>query len=311
MKSRVSASMVCVVTTIVVAGVAIVHAAGAVQAPAPTGDAFELATFYRNIEAEQARAAAVAAAPGVARPPGRATTQRGGTLNGRAMTVRELIRDAYGFRNRALSDVTGGPGWLDWERYDVTAKAAIELGTSGMAGLPPVAERLLRKLLEDRLQLKLHTEMRQRQVYELVMAQNGQLGKGLKPSTQDCSGFYGFSTSTGLPLADAPPPKPICSFRLAGGVFSTGNMTMEELVRFLPAFPSINTVVIDKTGLKGGYDITVEYQLADLNAANSPEMAARPLFNQAFEQQTGIKLVKTQGQVEILVIDRVERPSAN
>ena len=82
-------------------------------------------------------------------------------------------------------------------------------------------------------------------------------------------------------------------------------------MRFLPAFPSINTVVIDKTGLKGGYDITVEYQLADLNAANSPEMALRPLFNQAFEQQTGIKLVRTEGQVEILVIDRVERPSAN
>jgi uncharacterized protein (TIGR03435 family) len=88
-------------------------------------------------------------------------------------------------------------------------------------------------------------------------------------------------------------------------------MTMEELARFLPAFPSINTTVIDKTGLKGSYDLVVEYQLADLAAPNSPETAGRPLFNRAMEQQLGLKLVKVQGAVEVLVVEHVERPSDN
>jgi len=63
--------------------------------------------------------------------------------------------------------------------------------------------------------------------------------------------------------------------------------------------------------LKGGYDFTVLYQLLNVAAVQSPEVASRPLFNQAFEQQLGIKLVKTQGPVEILVVESAERPTDN
>ena len=273
-------------------------------------DAFEVASIRRNKTAEEERAARIAASPGIALPPGRARTQAGGTLNGTAMTVRELIRDAYGYRNRALSDVTGGPDWLDQERYDVIARASIEFPASSMLGIPPDAERLLKKLLQDRFKLKVRTETRRRDIYEMQMAREGKLGEGLKLSEGTCLSFYAFSTSP-TAAGTAGQAKPVCSFVIAGGTFSGGNMTMEELSKFLPAFPSINTTVVDKTGLKGGYDFTVLYQLSNVAAVQSAEVASRPLFNQAFEQQTGIKLVKTQGPVEVLIVESVERPTDN
>ena len=160
--------------------------------------------------------------------------------------------------------------------------------------------------------LKLRTETRQRDIYEMRLAREGKLGDGLKPSDGSCLSFYGFSTSpTGAGAGAAAAAKPICSFVISGGTFAAGNMTMEEMSKFLPAFPSINTSVVDRTGLKGGYDFTVLYQLGNVAAAQTAEMASRPLFNQAFEQQTGIKLVKTQGPVEVLVVERVERPTEN
>jgi uncharacterized protein (TIGR03435 family) len=275
-------------------------------------DAFDVASIRRNKAAEEERAARIAASPGIALPPGRARTQAGGTLNGTAMTVRELIRDAYGYRNRALSDVTGGPDWLDQERYDVIARASIEFPASSMLGIPPDAERLLRKLLQDRFGLKVRTEARRRDIYEMQMAREGKLGDGIKRSEGTCLSFYAFSTSPAVAGAGAAAQsKPVCSFVIAGGTFSGGNMTMEELSKFLPAFPSINTTVVDKTGLQGGYDFTVLYQLANVAAVQSAEVASRPLFNQAFEQQTGIKLVKTQGPVEVLIVESVERPTDN
>jgi len=288
------------------------------QSGQPKVDSFEVASIRRNKKAEETRAAAEASAPGVARPPGRARTQPGGMVNGSAMTVRELIRDAYGYRNRALSDVTGGPDWIDKERYDVLAKAATEFPASVMAGLPPEAERLLKNLLEKRLNLKIKKEVQQRPIYEMTLDKGGKPGAGLKASDGKCIGFYGVSTSSGgggdKPASEgaaSPPARKPCPFTLSGGVFSSNNMTMEELARFLAAFPSIGTTVIDKTALSGGYDITVRYQLADVSAQNTPEMASRPLFNQAFEQQLGLKLTKKQGPVEILVVEGIERPSEN
>jgi len=156
------------------------------------------------------------------------------------------------------------------------------------------------------------TETRRKDVYEMQLARDGKLGDGLKPSEGTCASFYGFSTSpAAATTGGVPDRKPVCSFVISGGTFSGGNMTMEEMAKFLPAFPSINTTVIDKTGLKGGYDFTVLYQLLNVAAVQSPEVASRPLFNQAFEQQLGIKLVKTEGPVETLVVESAERPTDN
>ena len=60
-------------------------------------DAFDVASIRRNKTAEEERDARIAASPAIALPPGRARTQAGGTLNGMAMTVQDLILHAYGY----------------------------------------------------------------------------------------------------------------------------------------------------------------------------------------------------------------------
>ena len=93
---------------------------------------FEVASIKRNKEVEAQRATID---PNIPTVPGRAQILRGGLMVGRGMTVRELIRDAYGYRNRAQGDIVGGPGWIDTERYDVQAKASGDLPPSTSMGL--------------------------------------------------------------------------------------------------------------------------------------------------------------------------------
>ena len=75
---------------------------GATTTPAPAGIRFELASIRRNLEAEQQRAAVPIYVPVI---PGRAQTLPKGVLRARGMSVRELIGDAHGYRNRAHSEI--------------------------------------------------------------------------------------------------------------------------------------------------------------------------------------------------------------
>jgi hypothetical protein len=139
---------------------------GATPTPAPADVRFELASIRRNLEAEQQRAAIPIYVPVI---PGRAQTLPKGVLRGRGMSVRELIRDAYGYRNRAHSEILNAPDWIDKERYDVEARADYEFPISTAMGLPPAAEAALRALLAERFSLRVRTEVQRRRVYELVV----------------------------------------------------------------------------------------------------------------------------------------------
>lgn len=88
---------------------------GATPATAPADVRFELASIRRNLDAEQQRASVPIYVPVV---PGRAQTLPKGVLRARGLSVRELIRDAYGYRNRAHSEIVNAPNWIDNERID-------------------------------------------------------------------------------------------------------------------------------------------------------------------------------------------------
>jgi len=117
------------------------------SAAAPEGptakEIFDVVSIRRNKEAEDE---VRGIPPNVPLTPARAQTLPGGILRGRGMTVRELIRDAYGHRNRARSEMIGVPGWADEERYDVEAKASQQFPASTSLGLPPPGEMALRAL---------------------------------------------------------------------------------------------------------------------------------------------------------------------
>ena len=285
--------------------------AAATQAAAAMPDVrFEVASIRRNQEAEAQRAAVPIYVPVV---PGRAQTLPGGLVRGIGMSVRELIRDAYGYRNRAHGEVVGTPDWTDKERYDLEAKADYDFPGSTSMGLPPVAEAALRTLLAERLKLKVRMEVQRRPIYELVLHRaDGRLGPNLVPSKGGCRSFFQREpVNTAVlvlkPREGEPQPLPPCGLSVATmGIFTT-NMPMTDFVRLLALRPQLNRTVIDRTGLTGGFDISLRFFEPGDPGAGNLLPAIKPLL----ESQMGLTLREAEGPVEILVIENVERPTPN
>jgi bla regulator protein blaR1 len=271
---------------------------------------FEVASIKRNKEAEAQRAAVPIYVPVV---PGRAQTLPGGLVRGIGMSVRELIRDAYGYRNRAHGEITGWPDWTDKERYDLQAKADYNFPGSTSMGLPPAAEAALRTLLAERFNLKVRMEVQRRPIYELVLHRaDGRLGPNLVPSKGGCRSFFqrepvNTAVLVLAPREGEPQPLPPCGLTVAAmGIFTT-NMPMSDFVRLLALRPQINRTVIDRTGLTGGFDINLRFFEPGDPGAGNLLPAIKPLL----ESQFGLTLRDAEGPVEILVIERIERPSEN
>jgi len=280
----------------------------AAQAPALPNVTFDVASIRRNKQAEADRAAVPVYVPVV---PGRAQTLPGGLVRGVAMSVRELIRDAYGYRNRAHGEVIGLPDWTEKERYDIEAKADYNFPGSTAMGLPPAAEAAMRTLLADRLKLKVRVEVQRRPVYEMVLHRaDGRLGPGLVPSKGGCRSFFqrepvNTAVLVLAPREGEPQPLPPCLLGVSSGGIFTTNMPMSDFVRLLALRPQLNKTVIDRTGLTGGFDIELRYPLED--SGSNPLPAIKPLL----EQQLGLTLRDAEGPVEVLIVENVDHPSEN
>jgi uncharacterized protein (TIGR03435 family) len=181
-----------------------------------------------------------------------------------------LIAMAYGTDS---DKILSGPSWLGSQQYDVTAK---------VEGNPHLTyEQLkapLQKLLAERFQLALHRQTKEGSGYALVAAKSG-------PKLQETKG-------------DSPH-----AYIIKGGL-RLQNSSLDVLAGSLtrPA----GRPVVNETGIKGNFDITLDY--APEGAADSD----RPSLFTALQEQLGLQLVTRRVPVEMLVIDRVERtPSEN
>jgi uncharacterized protein (TIGR03435 family) len=199
--------------------------------------------------------------------------------------------------------VGGGPEWVRTERFEVQATAE---------GAPPqdIQRLMLRRLLAERFKLETRLESRTMPRYALVMArEDGRLGPKLRPSAVDCAAT----------LKDIWAPRPAgCNAprepRLAGGsmTFMFQGQPIAVLANRLQ--PIVGRFVVDKTGLKGPYDIELETELPPLPGV-AEEKFGKPgvglALSTVLPDQLGLKLESERGPVEILVIDRVERPTPN
>jgi uncharacterized protein (TIGR03435 family) len=212
-----------------------------------------------------------------------------------------LIRTAY--PDLLTSQFIGLPSWVNSERYDIEARAA---------GDPTAQEieSMLRSLLADRLRLVAHIEQREQDVYELMRARTDSPGSGLRPATLDCADLVERRPASGLNLPARGSGAPPCGLLSDGRRLLSGGLTIAQLIRNIA--PLIGRVIVDKTGLAGYWEFTLEYATRDGNTVGVPDSADdRPSIVAALREQLGLTLSSQRSSVDVLVIDRIERPTPN
>jgi uncharacterized protein (TIGR03435 family) len=239
--------------------------------------------------------------------------------NGRLTLTNVTLREAIRFAYQVMPfQITGGPDWVESDRFDITAK--IEEGAG-----PPNAARTwlaLRALLTERFNLAVRQESRDMPTYALVVARSdGRLGEKLRASGPDCAPL---ALPAGRQPAPPPPPPspaggaarglpigaPQCPTMMGPGFISSRRTTMTELSRSLSIL--VRRVVVDKTGLTGVYDADVEFS-SEFRPPSPPGAPAAPdlpadgasIFT-ALQEQLGLKLESERGPVDVIVIDRAD-----
>ncbi len=205
-----------------------------------------------------------------------------------AVPVTVLIQVAYNVKD---FQVSGGPSWTRSERYDVSARAE---GPATFEQMRP----MLQSLLADRFRLTLRREAKEMPLYELAPAEGGLQISAVKEG--GC-----------VPRDDAA-PKPLAPLDTCGGVrrqatpegqvLEAVGISMATLTHLLS--DSVGRVVVDKTG----FTPLFSFRLRFANRATDP--SAPSLFD-ALEEQLGLRLRSVNRHVDVLTIDRIERPSPN
>ncbi len=205
-----------------------------------------------------------------------------GRLSIRNYTLKQLVLDTY--RLRAFQ-LVGAKGWMESSHWDIEA---VYPAVAGKGAMQAGAERLP-AMLEDYFHLATHREMRQMPIYTLIA---GKAGPKLKPSQPN--GKPGWWRE--LPLSQDP----------AG--ITTFNMDFRVFTNALSGL--LDLPLVDKTGIAGLYDI--ELTFTDRHLLDAPDYAGRGIsVFTALQEQLGLKLEASKGPVEVLVIDKAEKPDAN
>jgi uncharacterized protein (TIGR03435 family) len=215
--------------------------------------------------------------------------------------VRTLIAMVYG--GSQLLDQFVGPPWTSTDRFDIVAKAGGDISTSPQGRRSDRLIAMMRTLLEDRFQVRVHTETREKPVFTLRLARrDGRPGPQMKESSVECPRF----------VTGAPPPRVDpdhwCGIRALGGTITGRGVPASQIAGNLAGYPAVGRVVLDRTGLAGRYDFQVEYSPESGDPA-IPRVDGRPDLFTALREQLGLTLQPGTAPLEVVVIDRVERPT--
>ena len=200
---------------------------------------------------------------------------KGSRVTATASTLLDMITTAWHVR---YDQISGAPGWASSEPYDLDAKAAEPAITTAQMRV------MLQALLADRFQLRIHRETRVIPMFALVA---GKRGPKFRESAPD------------------DPPKSIIRSDGTGMHLECVGQTMANLATRL-AGNGAGRPVIDKTGLTGHYTFKLDW--AQERPGRESELPALP---DALQEQLGLKLERTSGPGEFIVIDQAQKPSAN
>ncbi len=208
--------------------------------------------------------------------------------------IQFLIESAFGIPLGSENRIVGGPSWLrdQSERYQVTAKIAAE-DYGAIQKLSSVEQRkqvswMQQSLLGDRFKFEAHFETRQMPRFALVNP-SGQ--SKLVPATSDTSLMSLAAVGQHVEL-------------------KATAVSMEELAQS-PFLRIDQRETVDKTGLQGTFNFTLKFTNGMTGVRERQDLSDAPDLPTALQEQLGLKLVTETGPVEVLVIDRIERPSEN
>jgi uncharacterized protein (TIGR03435 family) len=195
-----------------------------------------------------------------------------GSLRMRDVTVATCIKWSYGVQDSQIA----GPAWLDSVHFDILAKADRPVGAGQL-------RLMMQTLLADRFQLAFHREKKELRAYALLVAKGGHKLQNADPA--------------GAPFRE----------NSATGTIARAT-TIQEFADFISG--PLRTPVVDMTGLKGRYDFTL-----DFTSYLPTDPHARPdvgeILIPALQGELGLKLESRKMPVEVMIVDRVEKPSGN
>ncbi|MFZ0743207.1 MAG: TIGR03435 family protein [Terracidiphilus sp.] len=196
--------------------------------------------------------------------------------------VQSLIMGAY---NLVMPDqISGLPGWAESTQYVVEAK----MDADTMAAFNRLSkeerskqsDQMMQAILAERFSLKIHHELKQLPVYQLVIAKGG-------PTLKE--------SPSGAPMG----------YSVYSGRIKGQGIAIQSLAYSLSG--TVGRLIVDKTGLTGKYDIDLKWSMDDAPAASDPN----PSIFTALQEQLGLKLESTRAPVDTIVIEHLDKPSEN
>ena len=249
-----------------------------------------------------------------------------GRFTATGITVQRLIRLAYDIHE---SQIINGPEWFGSNGFDINATMPAEAA-------PERRRLMMQTLLRDRFKLAFHAERRELPIYALILARSdGRLGPGLTRTPDGAclprdAALQGQPPSTPAPPPPSPSPfDPDAKAACGSIIFGPGRLLAHGLpidmltnaLGNLPAITAFNRIVRNETGLEGTYDFdfTFANEFAGRGAplppavppGTAPTPGEEPALFTALQEQLGLKLESRRSNVEVLVIDSVQKPDEN
>lgn len=199
-----------------------------------------------------------------------------------------LVMEAYNVKNYQVTFAPRTPlpsgGEYGTAYYDIEAKAEGDRARTRDEFRP-----MLQTLLADRFKLRVHREMKEIPVYALLVGKGGPKFKESAPDATESAriGVNGRNQS-----------------------ITASKKSMDELAEMIPNVFFLDRPVVDRTGLAGAYYFKIEATPESRMTGDDPDLKNISIFT-AVQQQLGLKLESQKAMIEVLVVDHVEKPSAN
>jgi len=215
-------------------------------------------------------------------------TKAGGRLTVINNPILGVIVNAYGITPNQLTEL---PGWVRSERYDIEARGPASSGRKEMM-------LMLQTLLAERFAMKAHFESRETSAYILTVAKGGHKLRML--ATEDC-----VPRDTTKP-GEEPDPNVCGNNRVSSEIgWNATHISMPGVVGSLSGV--LRQPVIDQTGIRGTFDVRLQWS----DELAGPDPNGLPSIYTAVRETLGLELKPGKTQVNMLVVDHIERPSAN